>query len=236
MGESRDEDFSYELLTGETIEEMAVLVSGEYVTDEPMYMVLGIQPAEYTPLARIFLPWCAHEGLSFIARHRATGRGAGFVLATDLVHEPYGSLREQYRATEGFWEKIMHERAFLDELEEPYLERERPGKGKILHVTALGVRKEYQGRGLATRLISTAVQHGEKKGFRKALADCTGPASLRAHEKCGFRPAGSLDYRSFTRNGEYPFAALQGACVLVEKVLGRNREHSPGISTHQEHA
>jgi GNAT superfamily N-acetyltransferase len=220
---TKDEDFSCELLTGETIEEMAGLVSGEYVTDEPMYMVLGIQPAEYIPLARVFLPWCAHESLSFMARHRATGRGAGFVLATDLVHEPYGSLRDLCSATDSFWEKLAHERAFLDELEEPYLERERPGKGEILHVTALGVRKEYQGRGLATCLISTVLQHGEKKGFRRALADCTGPASLRAHEKCGFRPAGSLDYRSFTRNGEYPFAALQGSCLLVEKILGTSR-------------
>jgi len=217
---TKDEDFSYELLTLDTVDEMAVLVSGEFVTDEPMYMALGILPAEFLPLARIFVPWCAREGLSFLARDRATGRGAGFVLATDLVHEPYGSLRDQYSASDHFWEKIMHERAFLDKLEKPYLEREKPGKGKILHVTALGVQKEHQGKGLATRLIRTALWHGEEKGFRKAIADCTGPASLRVHEKCGFTVAGSLDYRSFEGNGEYPFAGLQGACSLVEKELG----------------
>jgi GNAT superfamily N-acetyltransferase len=214
-----DGDYTCELLTDETSDDMAALISGEFVTDEPMYGALGISSAEFLPLARIFIPFCAREGLSFIARHRSTHEGAGFILAGDLIHEPYGSFKERYRATDLFWEKVMHERAFLEELENPYIERRRPHKGEILHIAALGVLRTHRGRGLATHLIRAALEHGKRKGFHKALADCTGPASLLAHQKCGFMQAGSLEYGSFAGNGERPFAALPGACILVERDL-----------------
>jgi len=221
MKNSRADDggYSFETLTEDTVEEMAQLVSGDFVYDEPIYWALKLTSEEYLPLARLFVPLYASDSLSLIARDRETGQGAGFVFAMDLIHEPFGSLKEKYEATDSFWKKLMHERAFLDEMERSYIDSRKPRKGEVLLLTLLGVLRPHRGRGLATGLLRAAVDSGRRRGFAKAISECTGPASVRAHQKCGFTQAGSLDYRTYKRNGEYPFRDLSDACILMEKDL-----------------
>jgi hypothetical protein len=68
-------------------------------------------------------------------------------------------------------------------------------------------------------MIRRALDHARERGFTRAIADCTNPASKRVFSQCGFSELGFLSYDAFTFNGVRFFAGLEGGITLMGRDL-----------------
>ncbi len=139
----------------------------------------------------------------------------GFVVCGDPLEQTPSGLPEGLSASEA--EKALAALALLEQLREPL--EERLGGGRWLHISGVGVAPGYEGRGIATRMLRMALERAGELGYTHAAAECTGPASRRCHEKCGFRSLHSVRYAEFRHMGRRPFADLEGECHLMVKDL-----------------
>ncbi|WP_439849137.1 GNAT family N-acetyltransferase [Thioalkalicoccus limnaeus] len=95
--------------------------------------------------------------------------------------------------------------SLLEEIRRPVKDRLASDPGTCLHVSAVGVAPGYEGAGLATRLLQTALADAEAHGFLHAFAECTSPASRTLHQKCGFAHVQSVPVHRFSVDGRRPF-------------------------------
>ena len=73
----------------------------------------------------------------------------------------------------------------------------------MLHVFQIGVGRQYRGLGIAQTMIQHVHSHARKRGFEQIVADCNGPASKKAFEKCGFSITGFSSYEKFYMGGVF---------------------------------
>jgi RimJ/RimL family protein N-acetyltransferase len=68
-----------------------------------------------------------------------------------------------------------------------------------------GVHPDYQGQGIATKLLNTLLTYAKKKGFKKAEAECAieNIASWKLAKKCGFEIEGTKKKALLTDDGRY---------------------------------
>jgi len=158
------------------------------------------------------------QGLCWIARDRTEeNRGVGIIACDDPVAA--GELRIPEGISEMDAEKIMVAMGLLEEIGRPMKERLAQGEGTCLHVAAVGVAPEYEGAGIATRLLQTALSEAGSRGFRYVFAECTSPASRRLHEKAGFTCLHRVSVSSFTQNGRTPMPDCDLDIDLMVKSL-----------------
>jgi len=70
--------------------------------------------------------------------------------------------------------------------------------GKVGHIEDVGVRKEYQGKGVGKKIVTALLKYAEKKGCYKTILDCSDDL-IPFYESIGFkRHSNSLrfDHRS----------------------------------------
>ena len=85
------------------------------------------------------------------------------------------------------------------------------------------LRADRIGRGTGQRLLSTLVAECETLGFRQMIAvvgDSANVASIRLHERCGFRLVGVLKAVGY-KHGRWLDT------VLLQRILGRGSETAP---------
>ena len=58
--------------------------------------------------------------------------------------------------------------------------------GKVGHIEDVVVRKEYQGKGVGKKLVSSLLQYAKKKGCYKTILDCTDDL-IPFYENLGFK-------------------------------------------------
>ena len=79
--------------------------------------------------------------------------------------------------------------------------------GRVRHRVSFGwgVHPDYQGRGIATALLKTALNFAKKKKFKKATAEAAieNTASLKLAKKAGFKIEGRLEKGLLTDDGRY---------------------------------
>ncbi|MDV2482792.1 GNAT family N-acetyltransferase [Methanoculleus sp. Wushi-C6] len=193
------------------VEEAARLYTDVFIADEPTTHRHAPDPEIFLPYARRYAEFLAGKELSHIARDSRTGEIAGFIFCLDLT----GDLAAEGATMAEFLAQFRETVEMIDELEEQYIERDRIAAGTVLHVFQIGVARPYRGRGLAQAMIRHALLSARRRGFSRAVADCTGPASRRAFERCGFVQAGHLPYDSFSRNGVAFFLGIDGGISLM---------------------
>jgi putative acetyltransferase len=80
-------------------------------------------------------------------------------------------------------------------------------KGRIRHRIDLGwgVHPDYQGKGIGTRLLKTALEFAKKKGFKRAEAEMAvkNKSSWKLAKKCGFKIEGIKKKALLTDEGKY---------------------------------
>jgi len=68
-----------------------------------------------------------------------------------------------------------------------------------------GVHPDYQGQGIATKLLNTLLKYAKKEGFKRAEAECAieNVPSWRLAKKCGFKIEGTKKKALLTDDGRY---------------------------------
>ncbi len=158
------------------------------------------------------------QGLCWTARDRAEAdRGVGFIVCDDPVAT--GAPRLPEDLTEREAEMVSAVGALLEEVRGPVKDRIGTEAGKCLHIAGIGVAPGYEGRGIAGRLLRTALQAAGARGFRNVLSVSTSRASRRLHEKFGFECLNSVSARSLVVNGRHPFPDRDLELYLMWKVF-----------------
>ncbi|MDD1712679.1 MAG: GNAT family N-acetyltransferase [Methanoregulaceae archaeon] len=205
----------YQALSAGTADATAELYSRIFLLDEPMTRRHAIDPGVFLPCARFYLRFCSEQQLSFIALEQENRDVVGFALGSDLTTDWESSGPEMAALVSLFRESM----AILEEVEHrcPDLRDIQPGT--VLHIFQLGVRRDFRGQGLSIALIHRILAEAKRRGFRKVIADCTGPASRRSCERCGFREAAHVSYDDFQVDGKAFFRGLPGRISLMTRDL-----------------
>lgn len=111
--------------------------------------------------------------------------------------------------------------ALMGEVRKPVKERIGSEAGKCLHVAAVGVAPGYEGAGIATNLLQTALEQATAREFTHMFSECTSMGSRRCHEKIGFQCLHSVPLREFSVDGERPFAQNNLHIYLLWKDLSK---------------
>ncbi|MCU0632540.1 MAG: GNAT family N-acetyltransferase [Methanolinea sp.] len=201
----------YQILSPQMADATAELYTDVFLNDEPMTRHHKIGPEEFFPHAREYLHSCADLGLSYIATDRMTGEVIAFVLSSDLTTDWNAAGPGMARLLSFFRESM----AIIEELESRCPDLHDVAPGTVLHIFQGGARREYRGQGLVTRLIRCTLALAKANGFSMVVADCTGPASKRVCERCGFECAAYIPYHQFMVDGEAFFAGLPGGISLM---------------------
>jgi ribosomal protein S18 acetylase RimI-like enzyme len=197
------------------VESAARLYTEVFLADEPTSHRHALDPARFLPYARVYVRSLVKKDLSFLIRDKTTGEPAGFIFCFDFTEDPADEGDEMREFIAHFREAV----AMIGELEDRHLDRQRIAPGEVLHIFQIGVSRQARGLGMAQAMIRRALSHAKDRGFRQAVADCTGPASQRAFEGCGFRERGNYPYAEFSMDGVRFFAGLDGGISLMAKDL-----------------
>ncbi|NMF86036.1 GNAT family N-acetyltransferase [Nodosilinea sp. P-1105] len=159
------------------------------------------------------------QGRYWVARDRAeANRIVGFIVCDDPAAEGASQMPEPLMDQEA--ELLSAVMALSEEVRRPMKKMLGLGKGTCLHVAAIGVAPDYEGKGIATRLLQTALVDARTGGFRCAFAECTSLASRRLHEKSGFTSLQTVSVSTLVVNGKRPFTGCKNVDIhLMQQVL-----------------
>lgn len=194
----------------EDVASAADLVCRVFLEDEPTSRALGLTTEVFLPFARAYCQRAAEDGTGVVARDG--GAIVGVVTCLDLLED----VRERFPDLHG--ERFAAKRpdmAFVGCLEGPYVAEHGFAPGECAHIAQVAVAEEARGRGLATAMLEEACRAAARRGYRRVVALCTGPASRRAHEKAGFRVERTMRYDTYEHEGRRVFADVPGECALL---------------------
>jgi ribosomal protein S18 acetylase RimI-like enzyme len=202
-------------LTGADADPAARLYTEVFLADEPTSRRRALDPELFYPFARSYVQILVGKDLSFVARTAESPDLAGFIFCVDVTNDPASEGEVMVEFLSHFRDAV----AMIQELEEQHLDLPAIRPGSVLHIFQIGVRRDCRGRGIAAAMIRRALDHARERGFIRAIADCTNPASKRVFSQCGFSELGFLAYDAFTFNGIRFFAGLEGGITLMGRDL-----------------
>jgi GNAT superfamily N-acetyltransferase len=154
------------------------------------------------------------KGFCWVARDRRAGnRDVGFIVCDDPVTEGNQPLPEGISAND--MKVVSAVMALMEEIRRPVQTRIGSEAGRCLHVAAVGVAPGYEGAGIATTLLQTALDHAAARGFASVFSECTGLGSRRVHEKLGFHCLHSVAVGEFSVDGKRPFGQMNSDIYLL---------------------
>ncbi len=189
---------------------------------EPLTKWLGLSRERMISVARSMLTGVnanpISRGFCWIARDRAAAmREIGFIVCDDPAVEAHQQVPENFADHER--EKISALAALKEDIHK--FEKDRIGSeaGKSLHIAAIGVASGYEGAGIATSLLQTALADATARGFAHVFSECTNIASRKCHEKAGFQNLHCVAVNQFVLNGLRPFSSADIDICLLWKEL-----------------
>ena len=160
------------------------------------------------------------KGFCWVARDRhAANKEVGFIVCDDPVVEGNHQVPEDISEKEK--EVFSAVMSLMEELRKPVYDRIGSEAGKCLHVAAVGVAPSYEGKGIATKLLQTALEHATARDFTHVFSECTSMGSRQCHEKIGFQCLHSVPLGEFSVDGERPFAQNNLHIYLLWKDLSK---------------
>lgn len=192
---------------------------------EPLTKCLGLSRERMISVARSMHTGAnanpISRGSCWMARDRAAGmREIGFIVCDDPAAEGHQQVPENLADHER--EEISALLALMEDIRKPEKDRIGSEPGKCLHISAIGVAPGYEGFGIATSLLQTALADATARGFAHAFSECTSIPSRKCHEKAGFRELHCVAVNEFVINGMHPFASGYFDVCLLWKDLVRS--------------
>ncbi|MGB3511492.1 MAG: hypothetical protein WBA93_20095 [Microcoleaceae cyanobacterium] len=210
-----ENEIVYKILQEKDLEQTINCLVDVFPNAEPISIALKITPNEFYPFAEMICRKAVAEGLSHIAKDRATSEVAGFIISESLSQDLYAE--EDKNISQKF--KIAFQ--FLQELNEQYEMDKKVVNDKIFHVFLLGAREEYKGRKIANKLVENNLKMAAQAEFSKAIVEATGNISQHICRKYGFEDKAFLDYQTYEYRGIKVFEEIKEhkSCILMEKVF-----------------
>ncbi|TWI77347.1 acetyltransferase (GNAT) family protein [Desulfobotulus alkaliphilus] len=218
-----------ERVSGQETDELLHLYLDFFYNREPLTKCIGFSRERLFSIAKTVYGGesSLSQAFCWIARIPAEGgRAAGFILCEDPAFAA-GLQQKPENLTGDEAERILAVSALHEELLFPLHEMGGTGKGAGLHLTAVGVAPEYEGRGIAMRLMQTALAAACNAGFHYVFSECTGVGSRKLHEKCGFEQLKTIAVKDFLLNGEAPFEGCDVDICLMVKYFCKGLHQRP---------
>jgi len=195
-------------------EELVKLLAEVFSQRDPPAVAMGITPAEFEALFRLFSSRVAAGDLTCIARRADTGAMIGALMTEDSASPlPEGMDRLSPKFNPIF--------DILGQLTVEYFAGKAVRSGEILHLFLLGVDRGSTGNGVAQQLVTACLENGKRKGYRLAVTEATNRISQHIFRKQGFVERVWRSYRDHRYEGQAAFISIadQGGPVLMDKML-----------------
>ena len=198
---------------------------------EPLTKCLGFSKDRMISFARSMYGGANSNPMSkeffWVARDRhAADKEVGFIVCDDPVEEGNQQVPEDISEKEKEKDVFSAVMALMGEVRKPVKDPIGSEAGKCLHVAAVGVAPGYEGAGIATTLLQTAIEHAAAREFTHLFSECTSKASRRCHEKLDFQCLHSVAVGEFSVDGVRPFAQNNLDVYLLWKDLVKMVESS----------
>ncbi len=176
---------------------------------EPLTKSIGLEKERMIEVARsMYLSLPDNplaRNLCWVARDRFSGNKAvGFIVCDDPAVEGKPPVTDHF--TDDEREKLAVLQALMEAVRQPEKDRIAAQAGRCQHIAAIGVAPGYEGAGIATRLLQTALADAADRGFAHVFSECTSIASQKCHEKNGFRTLHCISANGFVKDGLNPFS------------------------------
>jgi ribosomal protein S18 acetylase RimI-like enzyme len=211
---AEDPSIEYGVYSASDAEEMARLLGEAFSRQDPPAVAVGLTPSEFEAFVRLFLPRAAIEGLTVVARQASTRRLIGALLTEDSASAPPDGMEELSPKFEPIFD-------ILGQLDTEYRGDVAVRPGESLHLFLLGVAESVAGRGVAQQLVSTCLERGAGKGYRRAVTEATNKVSQHIFRKLGFAERVRRSYQEHRSDGRAMFASIaeHGGPILMDRSL-----------------
>ncbi|NQW04349.1 MAG: GNAT family N-acetyltransferase [Acidobacteria bacterium] len=149
-----------------------------------------------------------------MARSAETGEMVGALLTEESASAPPGGMDQLSAKFDPIFD-------ILGQLDAEYRTGRPIRPGESLHLFLLGVAPRFTGRGIAHRLVSTAVSHGVARKYRVAVKEATNKTSQHVFRTHGFVERVQRSYQNHQFSGRAVFGSIadQGGPILMDKQL-----------------
>ena len=177
------------------LDEMVGLLADVFTERDPPAVAVGLTPAEFDRLVRLFGPRAATDGLTVVARAAGTGEMVGALFTED-------STAPMPMGTETLSPKFEPIFDILGELDAEYRHGREVRPGERLHLFLLGVARSFGGRGIAQRLVTECLSNAARHRYRIAVTEATNPVSQHVFRKLGFVERARRSYADHRFKGQ----------------------------------
>jgi ribosomal protein S18 acetylase RimI-like enzyme len=213
------------------IEQAIAFIRDIFLVHEPITAVVNAR--DTAAAADLFntltagLPAAVAAGGASIVARDTTGQIVGAFLCEELVEE-----EEQQATLEGPSSLVASVLPFFDELRRdferlrsPHLHLCGSAPNKTLHICIVAVSTEHQGKGIAGKLLRTAMEEAHRLGFDDMVTEATSESQI-LFEKAGFHTLKYIPYSEYEYQGQRPLvdARHHGAKLMWRPV--QEREHA----------
>jgi ribosomal protein S18 acetylase RimI-like enzyme len=191
----------YRVCQADDTAEIGRLLAETFTKHDPPAIAVGITPDEFEASIAPWLPGAAVDGLTIIARDRATGQIAGALLTEDAAAAPPEGV-------EALSEKLEPILDLLGQIDAEYRDGEAIVSGEFLHLFFLGVADQFTRRGIGLELVAACLRNGAAKGYTSAVTEATNPISQHIFRELGFKKRAERSYADYRFGGSAVFASI----------------------------
>ncbi len=204
----------YGVYAASDAEAMAKLLGDVFSRHDPPAVAAGLTASEFEAFVRLFCPRAEAEGLTIVARLAGTAELVGALLTEDSA----SAMPEGMDRLSAKFEPIFD---ILGQLDAEHRGGLAARPGESLHLFLLGVSDRVAGRGVARQLVAACLEHGARRGYRRALTEATNRVSQHIFRKLGFVERVQRSYQAHRFGGRAVFASIEehGGPMLMEKSL-----------------
>nr|XP_006825460.1 PREDICTED: uncharacterized protein LOC102809631 [Saccoglossus kowalevskii] len=225
MASKQNHDIRYEVMTSEHVEEASHVLSEAFLRGDPLSIVVN-HPYEVELSSNINLcKYCVQEGVSMVAIDNRTEKVVGAINGL-LCHGNDIELEkpDHPMITADIAPYIIPAmKPYIWALEKSFYEYPDFNKDRdcmILVSCKIGVREDYGGIGIGTRLAELRADLCREKDIKFILVTSTGPISQKLYSKLGYEYISEIPYKEFEIDGKQPFASIT-ACSSSKLFVGK---------------
>ncbi|UJR19364.1 hypothetical protein I4U23_022493 [Adineta vaga] len=205
-----DETYTYEVLVEKDLEKSAKLLACTFTECNPIEVYLKTTYNQFYPYALAVTKAILKDELSIIAVHKQTKAIHGIVQAVDAK-----TMEEQnFEDVDPSLDTLE----VLQKIEEPFLKQYGQLKeNDLVQILMVGIRQDYSGKGLATKLHQILFVRCRQRGFKHIFVEVANPATYHIYlKKLNGKKITSISLSTFISNdNRRPFEHLDEEIQLV---------------------